>query len=81
MKIIKFSPRMKNKFNCIDFWDRFTPYIKRPYSILNREATFNNNSGVHWGIITHDIYEKKTCAYSIWIFLLFNLLFISPTSH
>ncbi len=49
MKIIKFSPRMKNKFN-----------IKRPYSILNREETFNNNSGVHWGIITLDIVRSRT---------------------
>jgi hypothetical protein len=43
MKIIKLSPRMKSKFNCIDFWDKFIQYINRPDSILNTGWTAKSN--------------------------------------
>ena len=46
MKIIKMT-KLKDKFNCINFWNNFSPNIDKPYSILNTESS-NEGQGVHW---------------------------------
>ena len=46
LKIIKMT-RLKDKFNCINFWDNFTPNIDNLYSILNTTSS-NEGQGVHW---------------------------------
>ena len=46
MKIIKMT-KLKYKFNCLDFWNNFSPNIDKPYSILNTELS-NEGQGLHW---------------------------------
>ena len=46
MKIVKMT-KLKDKFNCIDYWNRFIPNVKKPYSILNTESS-NEGNGIHW---------------------------------
>ena len=46
MKIINMS-ELKDKFNCIDYWNNFKPNDKKPYSILNTDAS-QEGVGIHW---------------------------------
>ncbi len=46
LKIIKLT-NIKNKINCVDFWDMFKPNVKKCYSILNTDAS-TDGDGVHW---------------------------------
>ena len=53
MKIIKMT-KLKDKFSCLDYWSRFTPNAKKPYSILKTEAS-NEGQGMHWvGVFQDD---------------------------
>ena len=47
MKIVKMSS-LKDKFNCIDFWDNFKPNVDKPYSILNTDKESDIGNGIHW---------------------------------
>ena len=47
LKIIKLT-KLKYKFNCIDYWDRFEPNISKPYSILNTDREDDKGNGTHW---------------------------------
>lgn len=47
LKIVKMST-LKDVFNCIDFWNRFKPNEKKPYSILNTDHEDDKGNGSHW---------------------------------
>ena len=47
LKIVKMT-KLKNKFNCIDFWNNFIPNISKPYSILNTDKESDDGNGSHW---------------------------------
>ena len=44
--IVKMT-KIKKKFNTIDYYDMFTPNVKKPYAILNSDAS-TDGGGVHW---------------------------------
>ena len=47
MKIINMT-KLKNLFNCLDYWDKFKPNADRPYSILNTDRESDHGNGTHW---------------------------------
>ena len=47
LKIIKMT-KLKDKFNCIDFWNNFKPNTKKPYSILNTDKEGDKGNGTHF---------------------------------
>ena len=47
MKIINMT-KLKNLFNCLDYWDKFKPNADRPYSILNTDRESDPGNGTHW---------------------------------
>ena len=69
MKIIKMT-KLKDKFNCLDFWNNFSPNIDKPYSILNTESS-NEGQGLHWigvfqegnVIFLYDSFSRKNIMY------------------
>ena len=69
MKIIKMT-KLKYKFNCLDFWNNFSPNIDKPYSILNTESS-NEGQGLHWigvfqegnVIFLYDSFSRKNIMY------------------
>jgi len=69
LKIIKMT-KLKDNFNCIDFWNNFSPNIDKPYSILNTTSS-NEGQGVHWiGVFQegnvlylYDSFSRKNIMY------------------
>ena len=57
LNIIKLT-NIKNKINCVDFWDMFKPNVKKCYSILNTSAS-HENSGEHWT----SVYQNDNIIY------------------
>ena len=57
LRIIKLT-NIKNKINCVDFWDNFEPNVKKCYSILNTDAS-TDGEGVHW----ISCYQKDSLIY------------------
>jgi hypothetical protein len=54
LKIIKMT-KLKDKFNCIDFFDNFKPNNDKPYSILNTDRESDPGNGIHWvGVYQYD---------------------------
>ena len=45
LKIFKMT-KLRDKFNCIDFFDNFKPNIDKPYSILNTYIIYINNNEI-----------------------------------
>lgn len=47
LKIVKMT-KLKDRFNCIDFWDMFEPNVDKPYSILNTDRESDPGNGTHF---------------------------------
>ena len=47
MKIVKMT-KLRDKFNCLDFWNNFSPNSDKHYSILNTDRESDIGNGTHF---------------------------------